>query len=189
MATFGNPVQSMVAERKDGSSQQTGLAYVFDTRLLGKPPVLAGAEEEYNDWAYIMKSYLSCRAQEFTEIVEALDEKGVTEQLLMATYSADHRRLSTSLHHILTMTTKGKALRVVQQTDPGNGYMACWRLRTEMVPQVRGRLLGVLQTLLAVRFECEDRLLVELNEWERNVLFYEQQSGEEFSGNIKRAVL
>ena len=89
----------------------------------------------------------------------------------MATYSADHRRHSTSLHHILTMTTKGKALRVVQQADPGNGYMACWRLRTEIVSQVRGRLLGVLQTLLAVRFESEDRLLVELNEWERNVLF------------------
>ena len=82
MATFGNPVQSMAAERGDGSSQQTGLASVVDTRLLGKPPVLAGAEEEYNDWAYIMKSYLSCVAQEFTEIlekVEALDEKGVTE--------------------------------------------------------------------------------------------------------------
>ena len=58
-----------------------------------------------------------------------------------------------------------------------------------MVPQVRGRLLGVLQTLLAVRFETEDRLLVELNEWERNVVLYEQQSGEELSGNIKRAVL
>ena len=58
-----------------------------------------------------------------------------------------------------------------------------------MVPQVRGRLLGVLQTLLAVRFEFEDKLLVELNEWERNVILYEQQSGEELSGNIKRAVL
>ena len=71
MATFGNPVQSMVAERGDGSSQQ------IDT----------GAEE-YNDWAYIMKSYLSCIAQKFREIlgvVEALDEKGVSEQLLMAT--------------------------------------------------------------------------------------------------------
>ena len=50
-----------------------------------------------------------------------------------------------------------------------------------MVPQYRGRLLGVLQTLLAVRFESEDRLLVELNEWQRNVLLYEQQSGEELS--------
>ena len=51
MATLGNPVQSMVAQRGDGFSQQTGLASVIDTRLLGKPPVLAGAEEEYNDWA------------------------------------------------------------------------------------------------------------------------------------------
>ena len=87
------------------------------------------------------------------------------------------------------MTTKGKALRVVQQADPGHGYMAWWRLRTEMVPQVRGRLLGVLQTLLAVKVESEERLLVELNEWERKVLLYEQQSGEELSGNIMRAVL
>ena len=68
----------MVAERGDGSSQQASLASVIDTRLLGKPPILAGAEAEYNDWAYIIKSYLSCSAQEFTEIlgmVEALDEK------------------------------------------------------------------------------------------------------------------
>ena len=54
------------------------------------------------------------------EVVESLDEKSSSEQLLMATYSADHKRLSISLHHILTMTTKGKALRVVQQADPGN---------------------------------------------------------------------
>ena len=192
MATFGAPVRNMVAERGDDTSQQTGLASVIDTRLLGKPPVLSGAEEEYNDWAYIMKSYLSCIAQEYTEIlgaVEALDEKGSLEQLLVSTYSTDHKRLSTSLHHILTMTTKGKALRVVQQADPGNGYLAWWRLRTEMVPQVRSRLLGVLQTLLSVRFESKDRLLVELNEWERNVILFEQQSGEEISGNIKRAVL
>ena len=51
------------------------------------------------------------------------------------------------------------------------------------------RFLGVLQTLLAARFESEDKLLVELTEWERNVLLHEQQSGEELSGNIKRAVL
>ena len=92
-------------------------------------------------------------------MVETLDEKGVPEQLVMATYSADHRRLSISLHYILTMTTKRKARRVVQQADLGNGYLAWWRLRTEMVPQVRNRLLGVLPTLLAVRFESEDRLL------------------------------
>ena len=84
------------------------------------------------------------------------------------------------------MTTKGQALRVVQQADPGNGHMAWWRLRTEMVPQVRGRLLGALQTLLAVRFESEDRLLVELNELEWNVLCEQQW---DLSGNFKRAVL
>ena len=73
----------------------------------------------------------SCIAQEYTEIlsaVEPLDEKGSLEQLLMSTYSTDHKRLSTSLHHI---------------------FLAWWRLRTEMVPQVSGRLLGVLQTLLS----------------------------------------
>ena len=133
MATFGSPVRNMVAERGDDTSQQTGPASVIGTRLLGKPTELSGAEEEYNDWACIMKSNLSCIAQEYTEIlsaVEALDEKGSLEQLLMSTYSTDHKRLSTSLHHILTMTTKGKALRVVQQADPGNGYLAWWRLRT-----------------------------------------------------------
>ena len=114
--------------------------------------------------------------------------EGFSGTIVDVNLSTDHKRLSTSLHHILTMTTKGKALRVVQQADPGNGYLAWWRLRTEMVPQVSGRLLGVLQTLLSVRFESEDRLLVELNEWERNVLLYEQQSGEEMSGSIKRAV-
>ena len=31
---------------------------------------------------------------EILGMVEALDEKGVSEQLLMATYSADHKRLS-----------------------------------------------------------------------------------------------
>ena len=54
MATFGAPVRNMVAERRDDTSQQTGPASVIDTRLLGKPPVLSGAEEEYNDWAYII---------------------------------------------------------------------------------------------------------------------------------------
>ena len=103
-------------------------------------------------------------------MVEALDEKGVSEQLLMATYSADHKE--TFDIHVWTMTTKGKALRVVQQADLGNGYLAWLRLRDGNGSSSCGRLLGVLQTLLAVRF------------WERNVLLYEQQSGED-----KRAVL
>ena len=83
MVTFGSPVRNMEAERGDDTSPLTGPASVFDTRLLGKPPVLSGAEEEYNDWTYIMKSYLSCIAQEYTEIlgaVEALDEKGSLDQ-------------------------------------------------------------------------------------------------------------
>ena len=85
------------------------------------------------------------------------------------TLGVEHTQLSMTLYHVLSMTTKGKALRIVQSVDEGNGYWAWWKLRMELESQVETRMLGILTNLLAVKFQDEARLLDDLAEWEKKV--------------------
>ncbi len=70
----------------------------------------------------------------------------------------EHEQLSNTLHHVLSRTTKGKALRIVQNIDEGCSYLAWWKLRVEMEPRAQTRALGILTSLLSVRFTEESRI-------------------------------
>ena len=52
-------------------SSETTATGIVDTQLLGKPTTLAGEEGECNDWAFVMKSYLSCVAEHFMDAINA----------------------------------------------------------------------------------------------------------------------
>ena len=77
------------------------------------------------------------------------------------------RELSTTLYYVLTMCTRERAMRVIQQATPGTGYLAWWRLKREMQPICQGRYLGVLQSVLNLKFVDEATSLDTLQYWER----------------------
>jgi hypothetical protein len=102
----------------------------------------------------------------------------------MLNLGPQHEQLSSTLYHVLSMTTKGEALRIAQSIDEGAGYMAWWKLRMEMEPRVQTRMLGILTS-----FTEESRILDDLAEWEKKTRVYEEQSKEMMTDNMKKAVI
>ena len=45
----------------------------MDTKLIGKPPVLEGKEGEYQDWSFVMRSYLGCVNTKFRPALKLID--------------------------------------------------------------------------------------------------------------------
>ena len=54
---LGVPVPDDV---QHAAQEQHGFGALIDTKLLGKPPALEGRDGEYQDWAFVMRSYLGC---------------------------------------------------------------------------------------------------------------------------------
>ena len=159
------------------------------TKLLGKPPVLEGKEDEYQDWSFVMRPYLGCVNTKYRPALKLIDTLMEQDRNQMLNLGPDHEQLSTTLYRVLSMTTKGKALRIVQSIDEGAGYMAWWKLRMEMEPRVQTRMLGILTSLLSVRFTEESRILDDLAEWEKKTRVYEEQSKEMMTDNMQKAVI
>ena len=59
----------------------------------------------------------------------------------------------------------------------------------EMEPRVQTRMLGILTSLLSVRFTEESRILDDLAEWEKKTRDCEEQSKEMMTDNMKKAVI
>ncbi len=59
----------------------------------------------------------------------------------------------------------------------------------EMEPRVQTRMLGILTSLLCVRFTEESRILYDLAEWENKTRVYEDQSKEMMTDNMKKEVI
>ena len=97
---------NMAAERGDDpvdgdpSIASRGLNQVLDTRLLGRPSTLTGDEGEYNDWAFVMKSYLACIDGKFIECLNVIEGiKGDDgDTLRLSSYNDEHRRRAMTLH-------------------------------------------------------------------------------------------
>ena len=59
----------------------------------------------------------------------------------------------------------------------------------EMEPRVQTRMLGILTSLLSVKFTEEAKILDDLAEWEKKVRMYEDQSKEIMTDNMRKAVI
>ena len=115
----------------------------------------------------MMRSYLGCVNQGFRNALKMIDMFTEENKNQLMTLGVEHTQLSMTLYHVLSMTPKCKALRIVQSVEEGHGYWAWWKLMMEREPQFQTRMLGILTNLLAVKFHDEARLLDDLAEWEK----------------------
>ena len=101
----------------------------------------------------------------------------------------ENKEMSRALYHVLTMSTKDRALKIIQGTEFGSGYLAWRKLRKEMQPKCQERYLGMLQQIMQLRFNEESRILEVLQDWERMLQQYEAQSEDTVSDQVKKAIL
>ena len=129
MAAEHDAANVPVPQEDATAPRRTDLGALVDTKLLGKPPVLEGKEGEYQDWRFVMRSYFGCVNTKFRPALKLIDTLLEQDRNQMLNLGPEHEQLSTTLYHVLSMTTKGKSLRIVQSIDGGAGYMAWWKSR------------------------------------------------------------
>ena len=155
------------------ASSQSSMSIV-DTRTLGKPDTFKGDASQYSDWSFILKAYLSCLDARFLEFIQKIETS--TVNLPNRSLSETEKALSCQLYFVLVMLLRGRPLDVVQNVGPGEGAESLRRLEELYHPRIASRFVGSLSLILNTRFSGND-LESELEQFEKNVRRYEQESG------------
>ncbi len=79
-----------------------------------------------------MRSYLDCASVKIRVILKTIDAVTEADRARLQILGPEHPQLSNTVYHVLSMTTKVKALYIVQSVEEGCGRMAWWRLHVEM---------------------------------------------------------
>ncbi len=70
--------------------QQRDFGALVDTKLLGKPPALEGRVGEYQDWAFLMRSYPGCVKQGFRSALKMIDTLTEENKHQLNTLGVEH---------------------------------------------------------------------------------------------------
>jgi len=166
------------------------MANIIDTKALGRPETFAGEEGQWDEWAFQMRSYLSCLHEDAISLIREAETE--TTSIRQANLRGDgERRLSVAIFHVLTMSLKGPPLVSLRQTEFGNGFEA-WRvLRERYESSSRGRQYALLSRVLRPKAFPKEAAKFEesLGLWEMDIRAYETASTERLSENIMMQVL
>ena len=168
---------------------QLGAGALFlDPRNLPKVDHFSGKDEEWAEWAFAFRSYMSLLG--FEETMDATEKMDAPpDHSVMAESIAEKARL---LFHLLVQLLRGKAKRLAMKCPRGQGYTLWWALVREYEAVVEGRhqamLIHVMRPTWDVNMPAE-KFNEALLQWELEVQQYEQQSGKTLHDDTKVAVV
>ena len=146
---------------------------LIDTRTLGKPETFKGDANEFSDWQFVFKSYMSCVNPLFAELLERVESSKVPVPNRFL--SQGERALSTQLYYVLVMLLRNRALDIAYNAGVAEGLEAYRRLHQQYHPKVASRYVGSLSAILATRFGSD--IEAELESFDKVVRRYEMESG------------
>ena len=161
-------------------TQATGVG--VDTRLLGKPSDISGAQDAWRAWSTVFKGYAGAAVPRLQKLMDT--EAKATEPTPNATIlDDDDRAASSQLYWMLLMICKGAALNTVFLAGDSKGLEA-WRQLTEKYePKMRTRIAGQLMSILTYSFQGD--ATERITAWQREIATYERDSGKILDDEIK----
>ena len=159
-----------VDETRPSAHSQPGL---IDTRTLGKPETFKGDANEFADWQFIFKSYMSCVNPLFAELLERVEASKVPVPNRFL--KENERAMSSQLYFVLVMLLRNRALDIAYNAGVAEGLEAYRRLRQQYHPRVASRYVGSLSAILATKFGSD--IEAELESFDKVVRRYEMESG------------
>ena len=154
--------QSQSASSSSAPTGVFGLIPLVDTRGLGKPEVFRGEAASFNDWNFVLRSYLG-----------ALDKRFQT--LLARCESSELPLWNRGLSPV--MLCRERALDKLRNSGENEGLEAYRQLYLEYNPRLKTRYVGLLLEILRYKFEGD--LVTCIEAFERKVREYEKQSGKD----------
>ena len=167
--------QSQSASSSSAPSGVFGLLPLVDTRGLGKPEVFRGEAASFNDWNFVLRSYLGALDKRFQTLLARCESSELP--LWNRGLSPEEQGLSTQLYYILVMLCRDRALDKLRNSGENEGLEAYRQLYLEYNPRLKTRYVGLLLEILRYKFEGD--LVTCIEAFERKVREYEKQSGKD----------
>ena len=168
------------------------MAEALELRGFGRPHSFSGKDEEWPDWSFVMRSYLSLIDAELAEVLEKAET--ITSVITLADLEQARPAVVVHVRHAyyqLAMTCKGPALGIIRAVERNNGVEAWRRLHKRFEPDGGPRLQNMMTRILqpgdfpdtATGFETA------LVAWEGLIEKWEQASGGDLDDQVKITVL
>ena len=165
-----------------------------DLQKLGKPPIYSGKEDEWNEWSFVMKSYVSLLSTHVPALLTGAENPAASPDMSIATIRAtlteDGVTAAKKLFHVLVMNVRGPALAVIRGITDMNGALAWRALITRYAPNTAPRVQSLMSAILnAKTFPSElTAYEIALDEWQENIRKWESISGDRFNVSMKKAL-
>ena len=123
-----------------------------DLQKLGKPPIYSGKEDEWNEWSFVMKSYVSLLSTHVPALLTGAENPATSPDMSIATIRAtlteDGVTAAKKLFHVLVMNVRGPALAVIRGITDMNGALAWRALITRYAPNTALRVQSLMSAIL-----------------------------------------
>ena len=100
-----------------------------ELQKLGKPLIYSGKEDEWNEWSFVMRSYVSLLSVHVPALLAGAEDAtspDISMTRIRATLTDDGVAAAKKLFHVLVKNVRGPALAVIRGITDMNGALA-WR--------------------------------------------------------------
>lgn len=118
-----------------------------------KPPVFSGDEDQWTEWSFVMRAYLSPQTEAGALLVDAAEENSkpaVSLQKIKELMGPAGVAASRKVFFSLTMTLKSFGMSAIRNVEPNNGAAAWRALRDRYEPQTIARTQSIMTAILNV---------------------------------------
>ena len=120
----------------------------------GKPPIYSGKKDEWNEWSFIVRSYVSQRAVHVPALLagaEDMTNPDMSMARIKATLTDDGVAAAQKLFHVLVMNVRGPALAVIRGITDMNAALAWRALIIRYAPNTAPRVQSLMSAILNVK--------------------------------------
>ena len=154
------------------------------TALVGLPRLsrvdgsYSGKEDEWNEWSFVMRSYVSLLSVHVPALLAGAEDAtspDMSMTRIRATLTDDGVAAAKKLFHVLVMNARGPALAVIRGITDMNGALAWRALITRYAPNTAPRVQSLISAILHVKTFPSELTAHEiaLDEWQENIRKWE----------------
>ena len=95
-----------------------------ELQKLGKPPIYSGKEDEWNEWSFVMRSYVSLLSAHVPTLLAGAEDStnpDMSMTRIRTTLTDEGVAAAQELFHVLVMNVRGPALAVIRGITDMNG--------------------------------------------------------------------
>ena len=125
-----------------------------DLQKLGKPPMHSGKEDEWSEWSFVMRSYVSLLSAHVPALLAGAEDTTNPDMIMTrtrATLTEDGETAAKKFFHVLVMNVRGPALALIRGITDMNGALAWRTLITRYAPNTAPRAQSLMSAILNVK--------------------------------------